>query len=246
MHLDPAHFLLVMFCASHGFFAESLKKMQATMLDITALFVITLPIAVPFSLGCGQWHPCNLQRLAGMFENRGLPDEAALKRYCRPALDYLKCTKDYDKSCSGSDYTWISESTYDDISELASLLCEESSELRKNYVENVGCYNEAFESYDLCLENMTFLEMSFRRTLYSESDGREPTSIAVTCLLMPSLRNCTLREMEEQCGKDESEPLRAISNLILAAMTEIQCPIDEMKMWEDSLNKFLEESDVQK
>lgn len=167
-----------------------------------------------------------------------LPGEDFLNDHCRPVIRKAECLRAELKKCSESrPYVADEVARLNSGLDFVRTVCDEHSELRKRYMENVGCYNRVFPQMLDCANTTHELIHDFVESLSDSED-----IIYSHCLSESMLFGCVVQEAATVCGEEETDPLRDVLNQIHSTFTKPDCPDEDKNAeWEARLILFVSE-----
>ncbi|GFR22059.1 uncharacterized protein TNCT_633001 [Trichonephila clavata] len=146
---------------------------------------------------------------------RYTPNKEQLDLLCPRAVQYANCIFDEIKNCSGKTLEELETSLdiRDSITATMLLsagsyaldLCNEKSQLHKDYTENINCYLDFVEDMDKskCQEDAEMRVKAFfdSNPLSGEENDRDTVIAGQRCLVKAYRQACVSLQLEEHCGE---------------------------------------------
>lgn len=168
----------------------------------------------------------------------GLPGEDFFDENCSPLITKGECFRNLLQKCPDlGAYVLDTVETLNVGLEFVHSVCDGDSELRKSYLENLGCYNTVYPQMLEC-ENTT---MGFIDGFYKSLSDSEET-IDYDCLLYPVVFPCVVQKTATVCGEEATDPLSGILDGIYRNIIKPFCHDDEkLAEWEARFLLFIAE-----
>nr|ADF28516.1 putative secretory protein [Pelinobius muticus] len=156
-----------------------------------------------------------------------LPGEEFFNERCGPDIEALKCVKSVVERCPEHNELNARIETIESVINFLNDICNESSTVRKGYLENVECYNNALPNIFTCVINGATILRNFALSLRNKT-GDVRDIRPVLCLSPVLITSCLIKESTELRGSENTAPLVIISTDLTSIAKEILCPDEDV------------------
>lgn len=155
-----------------------------------------------------------------------LPDEDFFEEHCSPTLRKEACYGILLRKYSGhpqySEYFVDTLETHDMYVDFLHSMCDEDSERKKSYLENLACYNTVLSEMRECVNRTQQLIHDFFESLSDNGEG-----FYRSCLFYPMLFSCVVDEVATACDEEATNLLKGILDDAYLNIIKIDCPHDD-------------------
>uniref|UniRef100_A0A4Q8KAS5 U28-Hexatoxin-Hf1a_1 n=1 Tax=Hadronyche formidabilis TaxID=426499 RepID=A0A4Q8KAS5_HADFO len=170
------------------------------------------------------------------------PGKAFLNKYCSPVIETLDCFANIFEKCPGLLELVRQLPAVSSVLRLVHSICDEDSEIKKGYLANLDCYNEAVPQMEECIPDIVEIAEGFMQSAFrNESDDYLDTD----CLFVPLVINCFIKKLTASCGAEGTVALAHIANEVLALMSESVCSEDAVALWEARFLQYVAEAGLE-
>lgn len=168
----------------------------------------------------------NVDTLRPISDLAGFPDKEFLNENCSPVIQMVECMKDSVEKCPEVIEFVRHQRALEKLLDLLRSMCDDDSELKKGYLENVECYNSIFSHVMEC-ENSSYRTVAnFRDSLENVTFEDRPY---IHCVQTSLLYSCFLLETATECGLESVSPMANITEQAFSIQKASQCH-DEDKL----------------
>uniref|UniRef100_A0A1D0BWF5 Secreted venom-protein from the spider Hadronyche infensa n=1 Tax=Hadronyche infensa TaxID=153481 RepID=A0A1D0BWF5_HADIN len=166
------------------------------------------------------------------------PKKEFLDKHCSPLQEFFRCRINFYQRCPDVESD-IDPSANQPMLDLVASICDENSEIRKGYLENVDCYDSSMMRVVVCGATIFAIVEDFEEHNENRTEFQHPD--ITPCIGLPLFVNCIVEEISEACGNKETSPLADILHRLSDLLVQAACPTDLLPMWEEALVSYLED-----
>jgi len=148
--------------------------------------------------------------------NGAASTDAELDKQCVYLRETETCIRNFTMRCSSDQQQELMNIAFDGLLRILNEYCTKGSNIRKSYFKNIPCLADAVKGQKGCIND---LQVAFEVVTSVEWDKRIPA----VCCGLNGLRTCTVKLIEDKCGKDPVNFLNEVLRLGLSRVPEIVC-----------------------
>jgi len=182
---------------------------------VVFLSILSTAPATPVEPSCDDVHLTCTNLLHDTWNEEGfnILQEETLGKHCTDIIEDIACKKRYLSDCDPEGFKSFSLAT-DGVVEVLTEFCNETSELRKVYVQHSPCIANTSDAYQDCIlnaaESITDSDVQPNgNDFYDDDETNDVDStdamIQRMCQFYEPFKDCVTRETHQSCGESAAQ-----------------------------------------